>query len=137
MAQTVLIVDDYPDSLDVWELFLTGAGFNVVTAATGLQALACITATRPDVIVSDLELPGMSGFELARRVRSHPSTSSIPLIAATGLSHGAQIEQAHKSGFDEVLVKPCDPDQLVRVIQRLTGRGSSNGAGEHRDATSR
>lgn len=117
---SVLIVDDYPDALDVWEVFLRGAGYNVLTAANGPQALECAATAHPDVIVMDLELPGMSGFEVARQLRADAQTKAIPLIAATGYSHTAQLDQAHRSGFDAVLVKPCDPDLLLTTIRRFS-----------------
>jgi CheY-like chemotaxis protein len=73
----------------------------------------------PDLIVLDLELPGISGFEAARRLRSNPLTQDIPLVAATGYSHERQLSLARACGFVEVIVKPIDPDQLVETIERL------------------
>ena len=73
----------------------------------------------PDLIVLDLELPGLTGFEVAQRLRATPATSAIPLIAATGYSHARQLDMARQSGFDAVVVKPCDPDMLVEEIKRL------------------
>jgi len=118
-AVTVLIVDDYPDALDVWELFLRVEGFRVLTAANGHQALSCAATAMPDLVVLDLDLPDISGFEVARELRSRAATRQIPLIAATGYSHIVQLEQARQSGFDSVIVKPCDPDVLVAEIRRL------------------
>ena len=74
---------------------------------------------RPDVIVLDLELPGITGFEAAVRLRQSAATSSIPLIAATGYSHMKQLDQARASGFDSIVVKPCEPAALVAEIERL------------------
>lgn len=116
---TILVVDDYPDALDVWELYLRAAGFNVLTAANGLDALSTASSVLPELIVMDLELPGMSGFEVARQLRSLAATRHIILIAATGYSHSSQLDQARLAGFDQVLVKPCDPDLLVSEIRRL------------------
>jgi CheY-like chemotaxis protein len=118
-APTILVVDDYPDALQVWEMYLRGAGFNVITAADGPAALAKATAHRPDVIVMDLELPGLSGIEVARRLRGQPLTQDIPLIAATGYSHAGTLNEARESGFDAIVVKPCDPEMLVAEIRRL------------------
>ena len=118
-ARTVLIVDDYLDALDVWAIYLGTEGFRVLTASTGRQALSTASAERPDLIVLDLDLPDLSGFEVARELRSRPATRDIPLIAATGYSHAVQQDQARESGFDAVLVKPCDPDTLVAEIHRL------------------
>jgi len=118
-APTILIVDDYPDSLEVWELYLRGEGFEVLTAATGPQALERAIAAAPDAIVMDLELPGLSGYEVARRLRAREDMQHTPLIAATGYSHDAQLDEARAAGFDIILVKPCDPEGLVREIRRL------------------
>ena len=121
-ASTILIVDDYPDALDVWEVYLRAAGFEVLTAADGRQALSCALESLPDLIVIDLEMPGVSGFEVARALRAGDHTRDIPLIASTGYSHAPQLEEARRCGFDAVLVKPCDPDALVAEIHRLLGR---------------
>ena len=116
---TVLIVDDYPDALDVWALYLRAEGFTVLTAADGQQALARAHSERPDVVVLDLELPDVSGCDVARELRAAADTCHIPLIAATGCSHSVQLDRARASGFDKVLVKPCDPDDLVSEIRKL------------------
>ncbi len=118
-ARTVLIVDDYPDALDVWEMYLSAEGFRVLTAATGRQALATASAGNPDLIVLDLDLPDLSGFDVARELRAQPATRHIPLIAATGHSHVVLQDRAMQSGFDSIIVKPCDPDALVVEIERL------------------
>ena len=116
---TVLIVDDYPDALEVWEFYLRSEGFAVLTAANGHIALDQVTAGRPDLVVMDLELPGLSGYEVARRLRADDGTRDIPLIAATGCSHDAQLAEARAIGFDAILIKPCDPAELVQEIRRL------------------
>jgi DNA-binding response OmpR family regulator len=118
-ARTVLIVDDYPDALDVWEMYLRAEGFQVLTASTGRQALATAVAGNPDLIVLDLDLPDLSGFDVARELRAQPATRHIPLIAATGYSHVVMQDRAMQSGFDSIIIKPCDPDALVVEIERL------------------
>lgn len=118
-APRVLIVDDYPDAIEVWELYLTSEGFDVLTAADGHAALETATAANPDLVVMDLELPGLSGYDVARRLRAADATRNIPLIAATGCSHEAQLAEARAVGFDTILVKPCDPGELVLEIRRL------------------
>lgn len=115
----ILIVDDYADALDIWAIYLQSMGFRVSTAADGLKAVAQAELLLPDLIVLDLELPGLSGFEAAKRLRSTAETRDIPLIAATGYSHARQLDLARQSGFDAVVVKPCDPDMLVQEIERL------------------
>lgn len=115
---TVLLVDDFSDALEVWDLFLTTAGFTVVTATNGIDGLARAQALRPDVIVLDLQMPGLSGTEVARALRADAATRHIPLIAATGHSSMAR-DDARAQGFDSVIVKPCDPDGLVAEIRRV------------------
>ena len=115
----ILVVDDYPDALDIWALHLRSLGYDVSTAADGTMAVARAEQLLPDLIVLDLELPGISGFEAARRLRRNPSTQVFPLIAATGYSHQRQIAMARDAGFNEVVVKPVDPDSLIDRIERL------------------
>ena len=119
MASTILLVDDYPDAVDVLALYLRGEGFDVLTASDGEEALAQARQCRPDLIVMDLEMPVLSGYEVATRLKAVKDTAEIPLIAATGHSQTEQLEEAIAAGFNAVLVKPCDPDQLVREIRRL------------------
>jgi two-component system cell cycle response regulator DivK len=115
----ILIVDDYPDALDIWVIFLQSVGYRVSTARDGAEALEQAARLHPDLIVLDLELPRVSGYEAAAQLRSNPDTRHIPLIAATGYSHERQLDRARDAGFDEIVVKPCDPDALVAVIERL------------------
>lgn len=119
MTSTILLADDYPDAVDVLALFLRGAGFAVLTSNDGASALAEATRQRPDLIVMDLEMPVLSGYEVAARLREQAETRHIPLIAATGYSNPRQLEDAVRAGFDAVIVKPCDPDELVAQIRRL------------------
>jgi CheY-like chemotaxis protein len=115
----ILIVDDYPDALDIWAIFLQSFGYRVSTAADGAEAIEKAELLLPDLIVLDLELPLVSGFDVAKRLRSNPDTQSIPLIAATGYSHIQQLDRARDAGFDHIVVKPCDPDVLIAEIERL------------------
>jgi two-component system, cell cycle response regulator DivK len=114
----ILIVDDYPDALEIWALYLRSLGYRVSTAGDGESALAQAERLHPDLVVLDLELPRLSGFEVAERLRANPDTHSIPLIAATGYSHMKQLDRARAAGFDQIVIKPCDPDLLVEEIER-------------------
>ena len=90
-------------------------------AAGGGSFAQAALANPPDLVVMDLELPGLTGIEAARLLRQSPATARVPLIAATGYSHSGQLEAAERAGFNVVLVKPCDPAALVREIGRLLG----------------
>jgi CheY-like chemotaxis protein len=126
---TILIVDDYVDALDAWELFLQAEGFTVVKATTGEDALSCAEQATPDLIVLDVELPGLSGVDVARTLRSAERTRQVPLIATTGHSHVGDAMRA--AGFDAVLTKPCDPAMLISEIRRLMASGHTAALPEH------
>jgi CheY-like chemotaxis protein len=120
MAETlVLLVDDYHDALEIWELFLRAQGYDVLTTGSGTEAVRLAKSAHPDVIVMDLDLPGLTGCEAARQIRSFPGTTDIPLIAATGFSHERQLAEARDAGFDRIVMKPCDPPVLVDEIERV------------------
>ena len=123
---TILLVDDYADALPAWEAFLHAEGFDVLTATTGRDALSRAIADKPDLVVLDLDLPDLTGSDVAQALRSHAGTRHIPLIAATGYSHGSQLDQARVSGFDAIIVKPCDPVTLIAEIRRLLATGRSS-----------
>ena len=115
----ILIVDDYPDAVDIWAIYLRSLGYRVSTAGDGAEAIAQAERLHPDLIVLDLELPRVSGFDVAKVLRRAPDTRHIPLIAATGYSHVKQLDRAREAGFDQIVIKPCDPDHLVEEIERL------------------
>lgn len=121
---SVLLVDDYPDTLEMWALYLRACGYGVFTASDGKEALGIAQAQHPNVVILDLDLPAMSGYEAARRLRSATGTSAIPLIAVTGYSNSARIDAVRRAGFAAVLVKPCDPPTLVSEIERVLAPGS-------------
>jgi CheY-like chemotaxis protein len=117
----ILLVDDYPDALETWGLFLRMKGYQVLTAPDGRTAVQAAIAERPDLIVMDLDLPVMSGVEAARVLRQRPDTAEIPMIAATGFSHKSQLDEAEHAGFNVILIKPCEPEALIDHIERLLG----------------
>jgi two-component system, cell cycle response regulator DivK len=120
MAVTrILLVDDYSDALEIWEWYLRSQGYEVLTASNGLEAVQLAKSAHPDVIVMDLQLPGLSGCDAARELRTTQLTTNIPLIAATGFSHDRQLAEARAAGFDQIVIKPCDPDRLVTEIERV------------------
>lgn len=121
LRPAVLIVDDYVDALFAWEIFLGAEGFEVLTASSGPEALASASRALPNVVVMDLALPGLTGCEVARALRSRGPTRQIPLIAVTGSSNQAQLDEARAAGFDAILLKPVDPTTLLWQIRELLG----------------
>lgn len=118
MQPHLLIVDDYPDALEIWAIYLRSMGYRVSTASDGAAAIRQAERLLPDLIVLDLELPEISGFDVARRLRANPDTQDIPLVAATGYSHPRQLDRALEAGFDQVVIKPCDPEFLLLQVER-------------------
>ena|ERR1700683_518977 len=117
----VLLVDDYRDALEGWAWYLRSRGYEVLTAGDGFKAVEMAGQYLPDLIILDLDLPDITGFEAARRLRTTSTTAQIPLIAATGYSPVQQLDEAHDAGFAAVLVKPCEPAALVKEIERVLG----------------
>ncbi len=115
----VLLVDDYVDALEVWSFFLRSSGYDVFTAASGPEAIAQAHRYRPDVILLDLQLPGMSGFETARALRATAAAAATPLVAVTGYSGAREHDEALAAGVDAVLVKPVQPATLLQRIEQL------------------
>lgn len=113
-AVTILVVDDEPDVLFLLRLTLEAAGYAVVEAAHGAEALASIHATRPTLIITDLMMPVMDGRELIRRVRAEPETADVPIMLLS-----ANPDQ--NIGADRVMRKPFNPRDLTRAIDELVG----------------
>jgi two-component system, cell cycle response regulator DivK len=117
---TVLLVEDDQDGRRMYADWLTGAGFRVSQAHNGLQALERAVDSLPDVVVTDLNIPGIDGFELARRLKQDPRTHDIPVLAVTGYAaFAADPERARRAGIEAVLPKPCSPGDLETAIRSL------------------
>ena len=115
----VLLVDDYPDNRDIYVQFLTYSGLRVEEADNGHQALDKAFTLRPDVIVMDLSLPGLDGWEVTRRLKQDPRTRDIPVIALTGHALAGHSEGAFDAGCDAFITKPCLPERLLEEIRAI------------------
>ena len=118
-APLVLLVDDAEDNREVYAQFLHFAGFRVEFAVDGVEAIEKASSLHPDVIVMDLSLPRMDGWEATRRIKSDPGTRGIPVIALTGHAVSESKRRAQEVGCSGYLTKPCLPDVLVSEIRRL------------------
>jgi two-component system cell cycle response regulator DivK len=117
---TVLLVEDDQDGSRMYADWLTGAGFRVSQAHNGLQALERAIDSLPDVVVTDLNIPGIDGFELTRRLKQDPRTRDIPVLAVTGYAaFAADPDRARRAGIEAVLPKPCSPGDLETAIRSL------------------
>jgi CheY-like chemotaxis protein len=116
VRRRVLIVDDNADSADSLAMLLQLGGHDAHVAYDGLQALELAARLQPQVLLLDLELPGLDGCELCRRIRQQPWAARARLVAVTGWGQAADKQRTHEAGFDEHLVKPVDMHALERLI---------------------
>jgi CheY-like chemotaxis protein len=115
----VLVVEDDLDTRLFYTAALTGSGFRVEQAHNGHQALEKAFTTAPDLILTDIAVPGMDGIELCQRLRADERTAEVPVLAITGYGDRSYPDRALQAGADYVLIKPCEPDLLVRETRRL------------------
>ena len=116
----VLVVDDDPDKLHLIELALRLAGYETRTAKDGEEALAAISAYQPDLVISDVMMPGLNGYELAKRIRQNPQTKFIPVILQTAAHHGAEdLRRGSESGALGFITDPTDLDLLLARARTL------------------
>jgi response regulator RpfG family c-di-GMP phosphodiesterase len=117
----ILLVDDEPALRELLRATLEGADVTVDEAASGLEAEARIRRRRPDVIVLDLRMPGMSGVELCRRLKADPRTRDIPIVLLTG-ADPEEARRAQRAGASELVRKPFSPLDLLAVVERVSGK---------------
>lgn len=113
----VLLVDDYPDSAETASMLLALHGYDCRIATTGGEALEQAAAFEPDVVILDIGLPDMSGYEVARMLRAHAGTRSIYLAAVTGWGKPEDRDRAFAAGFDCYVTKPADLDKLSMIVK--------------------
>ena len=126
MSKKVLLCDDEVHILRAAEIKVSQAGFEVRMTHDGQEAWDAILEDRPDVVVTDLQMPRVDGFELIRRIRDNPATKDLPILMLTakGLELAHQ-EMAEKWGVAAVLAKPFSPRELVRLIDQVLGAASA------------
>jgi signal transduction histidine kinase len=112
----VLLIEDNDDGREMMSMMLNGYGYDVEAAADGLLGLSAALSYQPDLALVDIGLPGIDGYEVARRLRADPATREIKLIALTGYGLAEDLRRVMEAGFDRHLVKPVDIDQLMEVI---------------------
>ena len=118
-APLILLVDDYADNRSMYARYLAHTGYRVDEATNGVEALDKAGTTRPDLIVMDLSLPVMDGWEATRRLKADPQTRRIPVLALTGHALGDHEREADAAGCDGYLTKPCLPEDLAARIQDM------------------
>ncbi|HWK10349.1 MAG TPA: response regulator [Vicinamibacterales bacterium] len=118
----VLVVEDYQDAREMYAAYLQFSGFEVAEATNGIEAIEKAQHLLPDIVLMDLALPRMDGWEATRRLKSDERTKNIPVVALTGHALAGHAEGARQAGCDAFVTKPCLPDALVAEIRRLLDR---------------
>ena len=117
---TVLIVDDNAQNLELLEVYCEGLeGVNIVTATNGLEAMERVAQDRPDLILLDIMMPKMSGFEVCKQLKSNPETRDIVVVMVTALNETSDVERAAECGADDYLSKPVDRKALVNLVTTM------------------
>jgi two-component system cell cycle response regulator DivK len=126
-GQLVLVVDDYQDARELYAQCFTLAGFRVAEASSGAEAVEKALELAPDIILMDLSLPVMDGWEATRRLKAAGQTKHIPVVALTSHALAGFADSAKQAGCDAFVTKPCLPDRLVDEVRRLlASRGNGS-----------
>ena len=118
-SRRALVVDDVRDVTDMLSVLLTHAGYEVSTASSAREAIALARQQSFDMVISDIGMPEMNGYELARTLRSLPDYQTIPMVAVTGYSMFDDRDRSLNAGFDEHVTKPIDPRAFLELIEQL------------------
>jgi two-component system cell cycle response regulator DivK len=121
MAPRVLVVEDNPVNLELVAALLESEGCGVILAETADVSLRLAVTERPDLIVMDIQLPGMSGHDATRRLKADPATAAIPVVALTAHAMRGEEARAREAGFDAFLTKPIDTQAFRETLRRFLG----------------
>jgi two-component system cell cycle response regulator DivK len=115
----ILVVDDTEDNRTILRMCLEDAGYRLDEAVDGFDALAHIERDRPALVVMDLSMPGMDGWEATRQIKSNPATRDIRVLVISGHATGDFITRAQEAGADDIAMKPCLPGVLLAKVRKL------------------
>ena len=121
MSKRILVVDDQEDLRGVLRDLLIGSGYTVIEAADGEAGVAKAKSDRPDLILMDIQMPVIDGYEATRRIKVHSDLRPIPIIAVSSFAMKGDEEKARAAGCDHYVTKPYSPMQLLRLIRGLLG----------------
>jgi len=117
MSKCILVVEDQKDNRQILRDLLTNAGFEMIEAENGEDAVASAQARRPDLILMDIQLPILDGYEATRRIKADPDLKSIPIIVVTSYALSGDEDKARLAGCDDYVAKPFSPRQLLAKIK--------------------
>ena len=119
MSKRILVVEDQEDNRQIVRDLLTASDYEMTEAENGEEALAAVAKDRPDLILMDIQLPVMDGYEATRRIKADPSLNSIPIIAVTSYALSGDKEKARAAGCNDFVPKPYSPRQLLAKIREF------------------
>ena len=117
MKKRILVVEDQEDNRRILRDLLSGAGFDLIEAENGEEAVASAQASRPDLILMDIQLPLLDGYEATRLIKADPDLKSIPIIVVTSYALSGDEEKARRAGCDAYVAKPFSPRQLLAKVK--------------------
>jgi len=121
MSKRILIVEDQEDLRGVLHDLLSGSGYAVIEAADGQEGVAKAKSERPDLILMDIQMPILDGYEATRQIKADPTLAKMPIIAVSSFAMKGDEEKARKAGCDHYVTKPYSPLQLLRTIRGVLG----------------
>ena len=121
MSKRILIVEDQEDLRGVLRDLLTGSGYTVIEAGDGEAGVAKAKSDRPDLILMDIQMPAIDGYEATRRIKADPALKPIPTVAVSSFAMKGDEEKARAAGCDHYVTKPYSPMQLLRLIRGFLG----------------
>jgi two-component system chemotaxis response regulator CheY len=121
MAKNIITVDDSASVRQMVSFTLKGAGYGVVEAGDGKEALAKLTGNKVDMVITDLNMPNMNGIELIKALRANPLYKFVPIVLLTTESQDAKKQEGRAAGATGWIVKPFKPDQLLSVVKKVLG----------------
>ena len=119
MGKTILVVEDHDDNRRIMRDLLSATGYQVIEAHTGLKGVSAAQNHRPDLILMDIQLPGIDGYEATRRIKSIPELKTIPIVAVTSYALSGDDKKAFAAGCDDYVTKPFSPRELLKKVQNF------------------
>jgi two-component system, cell cycle response regulator DivK len=117
VSKRILVIEDQEDNRQILRDLLTSADFEVIEAEDGETGLVAVAAHRPDLILMDIQLPMIDGYEVTRRIKADPALRTIPIIAVTSYALGGDADRARAAGCDAYISKPYSPRQLLAKVR--------------------
>ena len=117
MNHKILIVEDQEDNRTILRDLLGHAGFEVLEAVNGIEGIKAAVRERPDLILMDIQMPEMDGYEAARRIKAEPNAANIPIIAVTSFALSGDEQKARAAGCDDYVTKPFSPRAILEIVK--------------------